>query len=288
MSKIPLLVKLILLFSLLLLIVTAVPPAQTDAVCSPPVNASVKIDNSGLLSTGGSGSQFEFISTPSADTHSICGPQAVVEEFNDLNYQKIKALYYDKANSSITKQELTGDQTETVLNSDTPPTSLYHIKDGNLTVGANITVNRIKVIFVDKDLWIKQNLTHTNGLAGLVFVVGGNIWVDETVAEIDALIIVHNQFCSAATGFDINTLSCRPDGFQTTSQLTIYGSLIFMNNPYSNTDPPIPSLTPFQPNFVRSYNSNVQPAETVAYQPKYLVLLKNFFAKPKTIWTELQ
>ncbi|KKS64227.1 MAG: hypothetical protein UV33_C0032G0010, partial [Candidatus Daviesbacteria bacterium GW2011_GWA1_42_6] len=89
-----------------------------------------------------------------------------------------------------------------------------------------------------------------------------------SVTSVNAFIITHGGFCSSyASGSCISSVG----------KLTINGSVIsFSSDPLK------------QPQFKRTNGLNVDPSEEIIYQPKYLVLLKNTFAKTLQIWSEIQ
>lgn len=152
---------------------------------------------------------------------------------------------------------------------------LYWV-DGNLTLEleSNITVNNTGVIFVDGDLFINSNQTNNISTTGLVFIVQGKIYVKPEVTEINAFMISFGGFCSAYQP------SLYPDNCQdltdtTQQQLVINGSVISL----SRTE---------TPQFVRQKTTPTTAAETINYQPKYLVILKDIFARDLKIWQEVQ
>ncbi|MDO8638706.1 MAG: hypothetical protein Q7R43_03960 [Candidatus Daviesbacteria bacterium] len=136
------------------------------------------------------------------------------------------------------------------------------------------------MIFVDGDLFI--NVNQTGGSAtpaiinttGLVFIVKGAINIAPGVETVNAFMISYGGFCSAyQSGL---TPPCQD--FSDTNQqkqLTINGSVISLN-----------STTP--PDFVRQKTTLATASETINYQPKYLVILKDIFSRDLKIWQEVQ
>lgn len=223
----------------------------------------------------------------SVSSKCLIGTRAFIPQSFLPNYQEMKSLYYTQNKAvSIEKPTVTaGNITQSSsaspidLSSSSNPVvkgRLYNVS-GNLTVENNITVEETGIIFIDGDLFINTNLTHTNQDAGLVFVVGGSVYITPNVDRVDAFIITHNEFCSA---YNSVASQCYPSFYQA-SKLTINGSLIFLNNP----PPPIP--TPYKPQFVRANANNRDPSEEINYQPKYLIILKEIFSKDRTTWSEV-
>lgn len=151
-----------------------------------------------------------------------------------------------------------------------PSGKLYHII-GNLSLDHDITVNKTGVIFVDGNLYINTNLENTNTKTGLVFIVQGTIYINPGVDTINAFMISYGGFCSAWSG-----LECK-DNLDSASQkqLTINGSVISLN----------PTIAP---QFVRQKTTLTTASETINYQPKYLVILKDIFSRDLKIWQEVQ
>lgn len=173
----------------------------------------------------------------------------------------------------------------------TPPPSvgkLYRIP-GDFTVDNNITVGLTGVVFVDGNLYIKTNLTNTNPKTGLVFVVQGTIYILRNVETVNAFLIAHGKnpdgtdkimpFCSAWDGTTPPTADGTdcvdyPDS-ASQKYLTINGSVISLS-------------TVNAPQFVRQKATATNPAETINYEPKYLVILKDVFSRDLKIWKEIQ
>lgn len=161
-----------------------------------------------------------------------------------------------------------------------PSSKLYFIKknpsvpgdNGDLTINSNMTVNYTGIIFVEGDLYINTNLTNTNQNTGLVFIVQGNINIKSTVTQVDAFLVTNKVFCSS---WDTATSSCINSASPV--QLTINGSVVALSS--DNADKPL---------FKRSIGDNSSPAEIITYAPKYLVILKDTFARDRLIWNEIQ
>lgn len=128
------------------------------------------------------------------------------------------------------------------------------------------------VIMVDGNLIINNDITYgSTSRAGIIFIVGGDVRIASSVTQINGVIITSGQFCTAYN-FSLNTC----DLTTTTSALTINGSVIALDS----TKPP---------RFVRNLSGgNATPAESITYQPKYVVAFRDIFARSLTIWNEVQ
>lgn len=152
---------------------------------------------------------------------------------------------------------------------------------GNLTLNGNITpVDVPGVIFVSKtnetdgNLNINTNLTNTNDKTGLLFVVEGNVLIDKSVTRIDAVIISSGAIYTATDkSATPPTTTCDTSLVNVANNLTINGSLI--------------SLDPGAIIFCRTLTTNVQAAEKIVHQPKYLVILRDLFADTLLKWSEV-
>ncbi|MDO8498605.1 MAG: hypothetical protein Q7S44_02365 [bacterium] len=183
------------------------------------------------------------------------------------------------------------------------PYRLFHISKngvdpGNLTIdtkclflnnndqpacsGDKTTNNGTVIIFVDGDLTINGNITYGGAVDaslnntktyGTIFIVKGNIYVATTVTELDAVFITAgptSQFCDAASS------SPCPTSVVSASALIINGAVIALNPSYP-------------PQFMRTLGAinGTTPAETVKYQPKYLVNFKDILGRNLSIWNEV-
>lgn len=213
-------------------------------------------------------------------------------------YEETQSLYYDQANLS-NKTSFSG-PTDISLLSPTA-TNNYHLflikniynssgqilNPGNLIISTtdnslftndaiNPSVTQPIVIFVQGNLNINKDIKYGNRNAnsGLIFVVQGDVNIDPTIIEIDAMIITFGQFCSAYSTENSNCPA--PSGNQ--EQLVINGAVI--------------SLSPTHtPKFVRSLIDNSCAdcaAEKIVYQPKNLVIFRGIFSRDRTLWNEIQ
>lgn len=159
----------------------------------------------------------------------------------------------------------------TTLNTSVTPTGKVYQVNGNLTLSQSLKVRLTGVVFVEGNLYINANQTDDSDTAGVVYIVNGTIYVDKSVTDIHAILITQSEsgFCSSS-----NAGICEPTG-TATSALNIKGAVIYLNNNG-------------EPKFTRTIGTNTEPAEIVTFDPKYLVILKDLFARDLTIWSEVQ
>lgn len=208
----------------------------------------------------------------------LIGRPAAVPQFSLPNYDELKSLYYDQSKTTF-KTYLSGNRTQADLNPalhpETDPYRLFVI-DGSLEITNNLFPGRSRsapvVIFVRDNLTIKTGIDYGSGTYGVIFIVGQNIRIKDTVSRVDAMMITSRQFCSSWNEATSTCLSAN-------RQLVINGSVIAL---------PAADGTVQDPQFLRTNGFNTNPAEEINYQPKYLIILKDIFARDLTIWNEIQ
>lgn len=242
-------------------------PVQIFAQTSPcpsiaPLSSRIELNN-GLLTARGA-------SNLSTSGNCIVGTESSIPHFSLPSYQELKSIYFTQ--SKLTKNSV-AEESGIRFN------ELNNVAgDLNITQAINIPANKTTVIFVDGNL----NFLPTNPAnsyivqdklsSALTFVVGGNVGIGTTVTQIDATIVTSGKFCTAAS--DDGTC---PLVKVTTNPLTINGSVISLSSDTDN-----------KPKFMRELVDNTSPAEIINFQPKFLILLKDIFAKDLTIWGEIQ
>lgn len=179
-----------------------------------------------------------------------------------------------KANKHPT---LTGNKTQADIPLDQCGEHLYHIT-GNLNITGNLSGAQTGLIFVDGNLSIGPNLPGNRlafgvNTSGLVFIVKGDVFIDPSVIQVNAVIISSGTiYTAASTGS-----TCSRSSPVSTNQLIINGSLISIN-----PDKPI--------QFCRTLPSgqnNTTAAERINAQPKYLVVLRNLLSETYEKWAEI-
>ncbi len=207
----------------------------------------------------------------------IIGKPAAIPQFSLNSYDEMKSLYFDQNKQKDQQTTLSGEQIQT------NPVQSVNLEQGNIdhlyyitgsyTIGSDLNVKKAGVIFVDGNLTINTNITQKSNTDGLVFLVKGDVNIKDSVTEVNAFIITWGQFCSAWTG------SFCPTPPYLTSQLIINGSIISLDSTK-------------KPSFVRRLinpNANKKdPAEKIIFQPKYLAILKNIFARDLSVWSEIE
>lgn len=206
-------------------------------------------------------------------------------------YADLKSLYFDQSKSAA-KVESSGSIGEGSLSNylqGASPKNLIHIM-GFLSMNNNIAGSNTAVVFIDGDLYFYSPLTqftYGNNSSGIVFVVGGNVYIDQTVRQIDAVVISAGNIYTASSGGG----TCNTNSSPTNSQLLINGSLISIyrdkNQATSCTSASPPANCPVI-KFCRSLADNNTAAEKIVHQPKYVVILRDLFADTLQRWSEIQ
>lgn len=175
------------------------------------------------------------------------------------DYNSLKTDYFTRSN--FTKTEVSG--TSLTLQNE----HIYH--SANDLSLSSVSGSGIALVFVDGNLEITSNILYGKAdlASGLVFIVKGDVYIRDTVTEVNAVIISEGRIYTAAP---LNS----PCVDQPTPTLTINGSLISIN-----AGAPIA--------FCRKKLDNRTPAEIVNNEPKYLILLKNILSSPVQQWSEI-
>ena len=274
MTRIIFLLFAFLLFLLLYPIPYTLYPsfAQQSSTCQQ--GGSNPRAEDGLVSARGltSGSKF-------GNTSNVCvlDPKAAFASFKIPTYDDLISIHYTQVKSSntVTKhQALSGDKTQGDILFDGSTDHLYYI-DGNLDLRDPVTGSKTGIVFVEKDLNIRGNFTYGTDLTGTVFVVKGNVNIDSSVNQINAVLISEGVICTA---YDFADHLC-PPGFTTllpsSQRLVVNGSLISLD-----------STKPIR--LRRSLIKNhLLAAEFINHQPKYLVILKKLLSYTYERWAEI-
>lgn len=264
---------LVLILILPLVVIIFSPSSKVSAQCNTS-DSGIKVE-SGLISAP-SLSFFEALTTGTG-VSCIGSNRAVIPQFAITTYDEMKTLYYDQATCTGCKNPLTGNRTNADINLPASGNDKLYWISGNLTLDQEINpIGKSGVIFVDGNLFINNKQTNNNnttGTTGLLFIVQGKIYIKPDVDQIDAFMISYGGFCSAYQATD--PIDCADTAvINQQRQLTINGSVI--------------SLSSTAPEFVRQKATQTTAAETINYEPKYLVILKDIFARDLKIWKEVQ
>lgn len=237
-----------------------------------PIQATNPRVINGLISAPDAGSNFGNL-----NANCVRGDQATFVPFKIPGYNDLRSIYFTQAKSSLTvtkESPLVGNKTQADIPLTGTLNHLYYVT-GNLNISNNISGNQTGVIFVDGNLTIgptpSNKLTTNSASAGLVFVVGGDVNIDTSVTQIDAVIIAGGKIYTAGAGCSLPP----PATAGTNSQLIVNGSLISLD-----------SNQPIQ--FCRKLANNSQAAELINNEPKYLVILRDLYSDTLQKWSEIQ
>lgn len=254
---------LVLILILPLVTIIFSPSSKVSAQCDAPDTQNIEVE-SGLISAP-SLSSFKAIGS---DVSCIGSNKAIIPQFAITTYDEMKTLYYDQANTSISKTPNISSQSQ--INLTQAGTNKLYWSPSSLTIDSEINNNDVRssgVIFVNGDLIINKDLKNNSPTTGLAFIVKGAIKVNPSVKDINAFLISYGGFYSA---WDGNSCNDTDQNF-----LKIYGSVISLNIEAG-------------PKFCRQKSAPGQPAEKINYEPKYLVILKDIFARDLKIWQEVK
>lgn len=236
-----------------------------------------------------------LISTPDVNNFGnssgvcVAGNKASFAPYKLPTYADLKSLYFDQSklpNSGTNQQRytLSGNQTGGI--DLTSRDKVYYINGGNLTItsSSHITGNQTGIVFVDGNLIIGpisgNRLNYGNNNTGVVFVVRGNTYIDQSIAQIDAVIISQGIIYTASNNSTTPITTCDTSSTDVNDALTVNGSLISLNQA---------DAVPIK--FCRNLVDNSCAdcaAEKIIQQPKYLVILRDLFADILQKWSEVQ
>lgn len=198
----------------------------------------------------------------------VISSQAAFNPLEIPNYATLRSLYYTQSKSPPNKY--TALPAPLTFNGD----GRYSLS-GDQTISSSPSGSGTEVIFIDGNLTINNDISyHTNdGNGGLVFVVSGNVNIDTSVRQIDAVIISSGSIYTAGASCTTNNVTESNPGTPI-SALTINGSLV--------------SLEPGSIIFCRNLADDANPAEIINQQAKYLVILRDLYADTVQKWSEVQ
>lgn len=263
---------------------TLTPSFASHTPCHPSASFIPRVSEGLITAPSPLPSGFKFWSSSG---ECIVDSKVVIPTSKFQSFSSLKTLFYTKVNptSSASFEKINtmappgGTQTGGIdLGS---KDRLYHIT-GNLSITSpsDITGAKTGVIFVDGNLTIgplspSNKLIHGNNDSGLVFVVGGNVYIAPEVTQIDAVIVAHGKiYTASAAGSACTKSSVTTTGSSPISALTVNGSLISLDG-----------AKPIE--FCRKIANDNNPSEIINYQPKYLIILRDIFSESRQIWTEI-
>ncbi|MBU1032125.1 hypothetical protein KKE03_04380, partial [Patescibacteria group bacterium] len=200
----------------------------------------------------------------------IIDQKAAFAPYEIPTYDDLKSIYYTQAKSSDTSVK-EPPQASKPIKLDGAKDHIYNItEDLTISSPSDITGNQTGVIFVDGNLTIGPipgNKLTTGASVGLVFVVEDDVNIDPTVTQIDAVIISSGKIYTAGSG-------CTHTSPVSGSQLVINGGLVSLGD--GNIE------------FCRTLSDNNTAAEKIVHQSKYLIILRDLFARNEQFWSEVQ
>lgn len=240
--------------------------------------------NQGLVSSAGgiTGNFGNSIGTCVTDSKAAYAP------FKVPTYNDLKSIHYDQAKqpvAEVAKLPITGNYD--VSDANRGNINKHHLihTTGNMSwAGTNpfyynpgsgeTTPIYNAVIFIEGNLTINSNINYNSQIAGLVFIVKNDVFINPAVTTINAMIVSEGAIYTA---YDVS------DGNATNSvtgvqPLIVNGSLISI---YGGSD------TTKRIVFNRSLSDNSRPAEVVNFQPKYLVILRKLLTQSFSIQREI-
>ena len=202
----------------------------------------------------------------------ITSNQTSFAPFKIPSYDDLKSIYYTQ--SKATKTDATpgsGTANQGTLRSALNSYDVILIQ-GDLNINSNLGgTPKTGVVFVEGNLTFSTpTFIFGDNNSGLVFIVQGDINIDQSTTQIDAVIISSGIIRTAGSTCTTSNVGANP--------LTINGSLVSLDS----AKPPVfcRTLTPA--------DNSTSPAEIIIHQPKYLVILRDLFSNTLQKWSEIQ
>lgn len=235
-------------------------PGPGEVINCPIQNTNPRVQN-GLISTPNISDKF---GNPGATC--VIGNPAPFAFFNIPGYDAVKSIYFTQSKSP-NKTVKTGATLDPIADG-----YIYNYTNlsGSSTGAAGVvySYSSTAVVFIDGNLSINGNITGASNV-GLVLVVGGKITIASGVTRIDAVLISAGKIYTADA-------DCSHTSPVTASQLIVNGSLISLDAT-NNIE------------FCRTLlTGNINPAELINNQPKYLVILRSLYSASWQKWSEIQ
>jgi len=208
------------------------------------------------------------------DQTCVLDPKAAYQEFKIPKYSDLENEFYSLSRSTakVSDQLPNG---AIVLNGD----GIYRQSSG-MDI-SSFTGSGVQVIFVRGNLRLTGNINYPgnpseDSTSGLVFVVSGDIYIDYQVTQVNAVLISSGIICTA---YDSAATPPCLEGQIDTPKLVVNGSLISINK----LDLP-DTITGVR--LGRNLANNIEAAEVINKQPKFLYLLRNGLFTKDLILTE--
>lgn len=256
--------------------VAPTPGPGSGGVPCPTQSPNPRVRN-GLISAPDVGSKFG-----NELGQCVNSSQAAFAPYKIPSYEDLKSLYYTQAKA----EKVTNINTTVAIITLTDDSKVFNYTAADVEINNPYRYNGTAVIFIEGNISINRDITvnPSDPNKGLVFVVKGNVIIDQSVTQIDAVIISAGTIYTAGADCTTNSVS-------NANPLTIRGSLISTyqdrNQAFSCTSASPPANCPLI-NLCRELSNNNNPAELVINQPKYLVILKDLYADTLQKWSEIQ
>lgn len=236
-------------------------PMPSGAVGTCPVQNTNPRVRDGLISTPAISNNF---GNPTGTC--IISDKAAFASF--INYAYLESLFYTQ--SKAPKSDSAATDKEGLSAALGTGNSIVRLT-GNLRMNGNVTASGTHIVFVKGNLTFASpmtSFTYGDRTSGLVFIVNGDVIIEPTVRNIDAVIIAAGTIYTAGNG-------CSNTSPVLTEPLAINGSLV-------NLDASKPIK------FCRKLPTNEEAAEKINQEPKYLVILRNLLSETLQKWSEVQ
>ena len=218
----------------------------------------------------------------------IVDPKAAIGEFRQTSYTQLFDEFYNKSKvpanlkDTVTGNLVIGNTSTNFQNGHVMRVTGDVYLDGS--PGPPATIPPVTtIVFVEGNLFVRQNFTFEDNNHGIVFIVKGATYFVQTVTAFSGVVITQgdqaapNNDFSICTGSDLTTngLACPTTAvYVGTNALVVNGSLIALSK-----DRPIRFTR-------RLVDNSVAAAEQINQQTKYLVILNQLLARPTNIISE--
>ncbi len=216
----------------------------------------------------------------------IVDPKAAIGEFRQTSYQQLFDEFYNKSKLPAgQKDSWSGsDLTITAASTNFQQNHILRVFENVILNGSPPSTSAVTtVVFVEKNLYIRQNFTYGDNTHGIVFIVKGGVYFEVGVTNFAGVIISQGDQGSGSTAnYSICTAgnstvvppTCPTSSVDVgTNALIIDGTLVALDK-----NKPI--------RFVRKLTNNATAAEQINHQLKYLVILNQMLARPTNIISE--
>ncbi len=216
----------------------------------------------------------------------IIDPKAAIGSFRQTNYTELFDEFFNKSRAAANlKDTVTGNFQITNTSTNLQNGHVLHVT-GDVSIDGSpqppATIPPVTtILFIDGNLFIRQNFDFEDNNHGVVFVVKGGVYFQQEVTRFSGVIISQGDQAAPNDTFSICTATDLASGTQcpTTAvyvgnaALVVNGSLVALNK-----------TKPIR--FTRRLTDNLVSAEQINQQVKYLVILNQLLARPTNIISE--